>query len=301
MKPILRAEQFSEETRWARAPRAIPISSKKALVVGLGAIGAPLTWQLARAGIGELRCVDDDSVQIGNIPRWLFGMGVIGDSKAECLATNMPLNYPPMQAEAIEYKVGSLDTRPNTYGRFITALNEVDIIVDATAEVSVNRYLEAQAIERGIPYIWAYGSNGGWGGIVGRSLPGRTEGCYECFQHRMLDAVNALKVGEPIPEGAILPPPAENLPDVQPVGCFHPTFRGTGFDMDQVSLMAARLTVATLCQSSPPETDSYPDFPWDIAVLSQWNEQGSIPTVPNWNTYTLDRHKECQYHDDCSN
>ena len=295
---LVRAEQFSEETKWSRAPRAIPIGAKKALVVGLGAIGAPLAWQLARAGIGDLRCVDYDSVQIGNVPRWLYGMAMIGDSKASCVAANLQQHYPPLRAEAIEYCVGAVDASPATYGRFMAALDEVDIVVDGTAEVSVNRHLEELARERGIPYVWAYGSNGGWGGVVGRSVPGRTSGCYECFQYRMLDAVNALAGGRPVPERAIEPPPAEDLPDVQPVGCFHPTFRGTGFDMDQVSQMAARLVVATLCLDAPPESDSYPNFPWDVAVLSQWDPETGLPTVPNWTTYSLERHPDCQHHDD---
>lgn len=295
---FVRAEQFSKDTRWSRAPRAIPINVKKVLMVGLGAIGGPLAWQLARAGIGDLRCVDYDSVQIGNLPRWLYGMATIGDSKASSVAANLQLNYPPLRAEAIEYCIGSINSHPDIVGRFMAALNEVDIIVDASAELSVNRYLEGLAREKRVPYVWAYGSNGGWGGVVGRIVPGHTSGCYECFRYWMFDAVNALKEGRPSPEGAIKPPPTEDLPEVQPVGCFHPTFRGTGFDMDQVSQMAARLVVATLCLDAPSESDSYPNFPWDVAVLSQWDPETGLPTVPDWITYSLRRHPKCQHHDE---
>ena len=295
---FIRAEQFTKETKWARAPRAIHIANKKALVIGLGAIGAPLAWQLARAGIGELRCVDYDSVQIGNLPRWMYGLPEIGKSKAACLAANLQLSYPPLISESIEHRIGGVTNNPTHYARFQTSLDEVDIIVDATAEIAINQYLEGLARERNIPYVWAYGSPGGWGGVIGRSVPGRTEGCYECAQYRMLDASAFQQKSLPATPCAIVPPPAENLPGVQPVGCFNPTFRGTGFDMDQVSQMAARLVVATLCQEAQPTADCYPDFPWDVAVLSQWDNQIDQPTVPNWTTYTLERHPECQNHAD---
>lgn len=293
----LRAEQFSEETKWARAPRAIPIAAKKVLLVGLGAVGAPLAWQLARAGIGTLWCVDYDSVQIGNLPRWLWGMGNLGDPKAKCVAANLQHHYPPLHAEAIELQVGSLDTHVETYGRFMAAIDSVDMIVDASAEVSVNRYLEGLARTKGIPYVWAYGTNGAWGGVVGRTVPRQTAGCYECFRYRLLDGAKALSACDSVPEGKITPPPAEDLPDVQPVGCFHPTFRGTGFDLDTISQLAARLVVATLCRDAPEASDSYTDFTWDIAVLSQWDYQTGQPTVPEWHTYKMERHIDCQRHE----
>lgn len=294
----VRAEQFSDETKWARAPRATHIATKKALIVGLGAIGAPLAWQLARAGIGELRCVDYDSVQIGNLPRWLYGMPVIGDSKASCVAKNLQLNYPPLTAEGIEYRIGAVTSDKHAQARFKASLEEVDIIIDAAAEIVVNQHLQGIARERNIPYVWAYGTPGGWGGVIGRSVPGRTEGCYDCVQCRMYDATLPENSDVPGAPSVIVPPPAEDLPDVQPVGCFNPTFRGTGFDMDQVSQMAARLVVATLCQDSKPEDNCYPDFAWDIAVLSQWDEQSGSPTAPRWTTYKLDRHPTCPWHDD---
>ncbi len=294
----IRAEQFSSETKWARAPRTVHIATKKVLVVGLGAIGAPLAWQLARAGVLELRLVDYDSVQIGNLPRWLYGMPAIGSSKASCLATNLQHHYPPLIAEAIEYRIGAIVNDGAAQDRYQAAINDVDIIIDAAAEIAVHQHLQCVAKERNIPYVWAYGSPGGWGGVIGRSVPGRTTGCYECAQYRMGDAGKPPNLNRPDIPCAIEPPPAENLPGVQPVGCFNPTFRGTGFDMDQISQMAARLVVATLCRSAPPTADSYPDFPWDVAVLSQWDSQTGQPTTPNWTTYTLDRHPECQNHAD---
>jgi molybdopterin/thiamine biosynthesis adenylyltransferase len=295
---LIRAEQFSNETKWARAPRATHIANKKALIVGLGAIGAPLAWQMARAGIGELCCVDYDSVQIGNLPRWLYGMPEIGESKAACVAANLQLSYPPLLAEGIEYQIGAVSKNDACHQRFQASLDEADILVDATGQIAVNRYLEKLARGRNIPYVWAYGSNGGWGGVIGRSVPGRAVGCYDCVQWRMLDALDQTQQNSSAAPCAIMPPPAEDLPDVQPVGCFNPTFRGTGFDMDQVSQMAARLVVATLCRDTPPGANCYPDFPWDVAVLSQWNSQTGLPTVPIWTTYILDRHPSCLRHDD---
>ena len=88
-------------------------------------------------------------------------------------------------------------------------------------------------------------------------------------------------------------PPHEDIPEIQPVGCFHPTFTGTGFDMDHVSLAAVRLVVSTLCSG---QEGIYPDFDWDVGVVDLWDEK-KTPIEPCWTTYPLTRHPNCKAHE----
>ena len=54
----------------------------RVLLIGIGGIGAPAGQLLASMGVGELGLVDDDNIEISNLPRQvLFGTNDIGKSK----------------------------------------------------------------------------------------------------------------------------------------------------------------------------------------------------------------------------
>jgi hypothetical protein len=139
-------------------------------------------------------------------------------------------------------------------------LESVDLIYDASAEVGVHHLLSALAAERRKPYLLAWATPGAWGGLVARIVPGKTEGCWNCLQWARAD-------------GTISNPPADPAGDVQPTGCADPTFTGTSFDLQQVALGAIRLAVATLTSG---EAKAYPDFDWDVAVISLRAPDGQV-------------------------
>lgn len=233
-----RADQLSLKTLQARAKNLSPLFTKKVLVVGLGSIGSMYAWQLARAGIGAIDLIDFDHLQFGNAPRWLLGWQASGHDKAGLLAHYLNEQYPLAKFKALPHRIGSPFSQPGRDELQIIseALNGTDLIFDPTAEWCVSHYLSDLAQERGIPYLWATGTPGAYGGIIGRVVPGKTLGCWKCYQRKLSSS-------------EILIPNHAEVPDVQPVGCFHPTFTGTGFDMDHVTLGAVRLTASTLCAS----------------------------------------------------
>jgi adenylyltransferase/sulfurtransferase len=56
-------------------------------IIGAGGIGAPVIQYLAAAGIGTLRIIDDDSVELSNLQRQiLFGDGSVGRRKTDAAA-----------------------------------------------------------------------------------------------------------------------------------------------------------------------------------------------------------------------
>lgn len=272
---LARADKFSRTDYLARVPRLTPISNKKVLVVGLGSVGSACAWQLARAGIGQLNVLDFDHLHFGNLPRWLMGFGVLGNSKAEALKSMLELNYPYATVHGFDHRIGTTDC-----AILPRAFEGVDLILDATAEWCVSHYLANLAKELGIPYVWVTGTPGSFGGIVGRIVPNKTEGCWGCFQQKLRD-------------GTIKNPSQEESPLIQPQGCFHPTFTGTGFDMDHVSLAAVRLVVSTLCSG---QDGGYPDFDWDVGVVDLWDDTNA-PIAPRWKTYPLTRHLNCNAHE----
>ncbi len=280
---LARADRASRANNYARVNRCGPIENKKVLLIGLGAIGSICAWQLARAGVGHIHLLDYDHLQLGNSPRWLLGYDASGHNKADVLKHHLERQYPFVKVTKDVHKIGDANSsfEPKQDIQIIErALNGTDLVLDATAEKCVSHFLSDLARKQGIPYLWATGTPGSWGGTVGRIVPDRTEGCWKCYQGHLFDK-------------SIKTPAQENVPNIQPVGCFHPTFTGTGFDMDHISLGAVRLAVSTLCAGSDK---AYPDFDWDIGIVDLWDEKTGKPIAPEWHKYALKRHPDCECH-----
>ena len=291
---LAKAQYLTADIMRVRSPRAAPLADKKVLLVGLGALGAPLALQLARAGVGELRLLDFDALETGNLTRWLPALGDTGLAKTMAASRLLSFSYPYTKivevvvqganGVIIRPRIGTVN--PAEHSAFIQALEGIDLVIDATAERSVSHFISDFAKMSEIPYLWATATPGAWGGVVGRVIPHSAEGCWQCFKRYFNDKEN---------KENLKPPPyeEESSSKIQPKGCFHPTFTGSGFDLDQVSTMAARLAVATLCRGNE---GGYPDFDWNVAVLSSWDKVNDKPTLPQWESSRLPRHSECGNH-----
>lgn len=262
----------------ARVPELGPLADRRVALFGLGALGAPLALDLARAGLGGLRLLDHDVVEAGTTVRWPFGLGVVGYPKATVLADTIGMHYPYSEARPFVHRLGGM---PDDVRADRVVLDEVlagvDLIVDATAEWGVHHALDALARERGLPYLYAFATPGYWGGLVARIRPGKTAGCWGCLELALRDG------------GAIPRPPHDPAGSVQPPGCAEPTAPGAGFDVAQVALAAVRLAVGTLTAGAP---GAYPDVDWDVATVALRDRAGRA-IAPRWDTFALDRHPEC--------
>jgi len=263
----------------SRAKELEAISNKKALIIGLGSLGSTCAMQLAKTGLGELGLMDDDVVEPGNSVRWALGWAVSGYNKPYALQQEIRQQYPYVKTSAYAIKIGQAATYDRIENETInTALDGVDIILDATADFNVNFYLSSKARSLGIPYIWVTTTYGVWGGVIGRVIPGVTQGCWSCYRRHIDDGT--IKIPNQDIEGS----------SVLPVGCSETTFSGTGFDSDQIALAAVRHVVATL---SRDKTEGYPDVDWDVGVVNLRDEFGKA-IAPQWTTYVLGRHGECE-------
>jgi len=279
---LSRTDCLDKENMLARVASLHPLADKKVMLVGAGAIGSTIAWQLARAGIGTLKIIDQDFVQVGNMPRWQLGLPFVGRSKALALQEYLSTAYPYTQVEAFAYQIGSPRTDTSSLGDIQVlelALQEVDLVVDATAELGVSNLLSDLCRKKGIAFVWAEGRPGSRGGVVGRVVPDHSEGCWMCYRHHQYG-------------GSIDLPVQEETPDIQPKGCFHPTFTGTGFDMDEVSIAATRLVASTLCHET---RNAYPKLDWNVGIVNLWDHEGN-PTPPTWKTYPLSIHPNCPKH-----
>lgn len=271
------AMRVGEEHRFARIPELAPLRNRSISVVGLGCLGAPSALEFARAGVGELRVVDHDSVDAATSVRWPMGFAVAGMPKVQVIEQFVSAHYPYCDVQPFVHKVGTTNPGANlSDSEVVDALLEgSNLLYDASAEWGVQHYLSQCAREAGVPYVAVGGRQGGWGGVIVRDVPD-SPGCWGCYQRHMAD-------------GVINTPPADPAGAVQPAGCADPTFTAAGFDLQQNAMMGVRLAVATLSRG---EENGYPDMPWDVGVLSLRDADGT-PCEPRWETFPLEPHPDC--------
>ena len=66
------------------------LKQSRVLIVGAGGLGTPSAQYLAGAGVGTIRIVDDDRIELSNLPRQLaFTEQEVGQFKADVLAQTM--------------------------------------------------------------------------------------------------------------------------------------------------------------------------------------------------------------------
>lgn len=276
---LVRADPAGAAALAMRAPELSALRSKSVLIVGLGALGSPVVLQLAKSGVGTLRVWDGDHVQVGNTIRWALGWGAAGTSKAEALGAYVASQYPGTKVDFIPLRIGLQLQYPDgtplsDYDLLRDGISQADLVVDATASFRVNHLVADIARRENKPYLWLSTTPGAAGGVVGRVVPGKTAGCWHCFQRHLADKTL------PVPKdgGATF---------VQPGGCTHPTFVAAGVDSDEVAILASRLAVATLTKGT---TDAK-DFDWDVAVGDLATDSRRI--AGRWAEHPLAKHAGC--------
>ncbi|MFQ5787901.1 MAG: ThiF family adenylyltransferase, partial [Thermodesulfobacteriota bacterium] len=230
---FMRAGRAGQEGMLARIPELQGLRGKKIAVFGLGCLGGSSAIEFGRCGVGELRILDDDTIDPGTTVRWPLGMPVVGMKKTDALKSFIEQSYPYTEVIPEDMRLGATGDKQNE--RFEKFIDGVDLIYDATAEIGVQHFLSYEALNRKIPYICIATTPGAWGGMIARQIPGK-QGCWTCLKRWQNDG--------DIP----VPNLDESNGEVQPQGCASPTFTGAFFDGGQIALSGVRLAVSTLLE-----------------------------------------------------
>jgi molybdopterin/thiamine biosynthesis adenylyltransferase len=273
-----RGSRLTPEDLAERIPTLAGLAKKTIALTGLGALGGPVALEFARTQVGELRVLDHDIVEAGTIVRWPFGLSVVGHAKSRVINDYVAHDYPFTRVRALQLAIGVVpgpgETPPHSEAELLTEfLDGVDVLVDATAEIGVQQLMAALADEAGIPQVYVSATEGGWGGVVARVVPGQT-GCWWCLQKRLDD-------------GSISAPPWAPTGTVQPRGCAAPTWTGTSFDA--LPLVAQAVRTATFTALAGRADDN----PRDVFVCAQPAQTAAELAAPQWTSYALEPHPEC--------
>jgi ThiF family len=244
----------------SRVPSVQVLRDKTIAVIGIGALGAPVAADLARAGCRKLHLVDHDNVEPGNSIRWPLGASAWGVKKVAAMAQHITLEYPWTDVVPHSHAIGSFDGANFAKGDaalFDAILQNADLVVDATASYGVSTALSDQCVQKGVPLISLYASPPVQGGVVARFTP--QSGCPTCLEIAYYDGAIARAPGFGDDSGLQQPP-----------GCAERTFTGSSFDLQELSLQAMRLITGTLqapegAASSVVYTLSFSDAAHQIA------------------------------------
>jgi adenylyltransferase/sulfurtransferase len=167
--------------RYSRQVRFSPLGeigqqrllAARAAIVGCGALGTVHAQSLARAGVGFLRIIDRDYVELNNLQRqWLFDESDARDALPKAVAAarrlalvNSEITIEPVVADLTPASAEDL-------------LGDVACILDATDNFETRFLLNDFALRESIP--WIYGAAVGSYGLVMPVFPAQSP-CLRCL------------------------------------------------------------------------------------------------------------------------
>ena len=84
----------------------LKLKNSKVCVVGVGGLGNPITTRLAAMGVGKLRIVDRDVIELSNLHRQtMFDEDDVGQVKAEVAQKKLKKLNPEVEIEALPVSV----------------------------------------------------------------------------------------------------------------------------------------------------------------------------------------------------
>jgi|SRR5579883_684012 len=169
------------EQRYLRQSRFAPlgeegqrrIGAARVAIVGMGALGSVQAELLARAGVGKLRLIDRDFVELSNLQRqFLYDETDAGESWPKAVAAarrlgriNSAIQLEPIVADLAPQNIAEL-------------LEQTDLILDGTDNFETRYLINDFAVCEGTP--WVYGAAVASYGLKLAIFPGRTP-CLRCI------------------------------------------------------------------------------------------------------------------------
>ena len=152
--------------------------SSSVCVIGVGALGGVSSNELARAGIGKLRIIDRDYVELSNLQRQ--SVYTEDDVKENLTKVEAAARFLRKANSEIEIDPIFADVNPNNIEQFIEGM---DVVIDASDNFALRFLLNEACDKKGIP--WVYGGVLAALGASMTIIPGITP-CFRCFSPELI-------------------------------------------------------------------------------------------------------------------
>ncbi|WP_223592881.1 ThiF family adenylyltransferase [Neobacillus bataviensis] len=150
--------------------------NSRVAIVGVGALGTVIANQLTRSGVGYIKLIDRDLVELSNLQRQILfeekdarlHLPKVIAAKNKLNAINSGVTIEPVIADV------NLENAEDL-------LKDVNVIVDGTDNFMTRFLINDAAVKHGIP--WVHGAAVSSRGMFAAIIPGKTP-CYRClFPH----------------------------------------------------------------------------------------------------------------------
>ena len=149
----------------------LKLKNAKVCVVGTGGLGHPIISRLATMGVGTLRIVDRDVVELSNLHRqMMFDEDDVGQVKVEAAAKKLRKLNPDCKIESLAVSVND-HTAPEV-------IHGCDVVIDALDSVNARYALNKACVNHEIPFVT--GAAVGTSGQAFTVLP-KKSACYYCM------------------------------------------------------------------------------------------------------------------------
>ncbi|MEW6723539.1 MAG: ThiF family adenylyltransferase [Bacillota bacterium] len=142
-------------------------------IIGLGALGSNIASLLARAGVGKLRLVDGDRVELSNLQRQdLYDEA---DARASRLKVEAARDRLAAINSEVAVQICPVMLEPGNARELIAGS---DIVLDGTDNFQARYTINRACLQEGIP--WVYGGVAASFGMTATIIPERS-GCLRCL------------------------------------------------------------------------------------------------------------------------
>jgi adenylyltransferase/sulfurtransferase len=146
------------------------LKKAKVFIAGVGGLGSVTATYLAAAGVGIIRLVDHDRVELSNLNRQILHRDEdIGGKKVDSAAKRLKGINPGVKIETVVEEI--------TEANISKLVADFDLIVDAMDNLPTRYLLNKVAIEKNIPFF--HGAVNGFEGRAMTIIPGQTA-CLRC-------------------------------------------------------------------------------------------------------------------------
>jgi molybdopterin/thiamine biosynthesis adenylyltransferase/molybdopterin converting factor small subunit len=149
----------------------LKLKNAKICVVGVGGLGNPITSRLVAMGIGKLRIVDRDVIELSNLHRQtMYDESDVGQIKVEVAAKKLQKLNPDCKIESLAISVNEYNAKE--------IINGCDVVIDALDSVNARYALNKACVEKNIPFVT--GAAVGVSGQAFTIIP-KQSACYYCM------------------------------------------------------------------------------------------------------------------------
>ena len=149
----------------------LKLKQSRVCVVGVGGLGNPITTRLAAMGVGKIRIVDRDVIELSNLHRQtMFDEDDVGQVKVETAAKKLRKLNNNVIIEELPVSI-------NDYTA-LDAVDGCDVVIDALDSVNARYSLNRACIEKKIPFV-----TGAAVGVTGQTftIVPNESACYYCL------------------------------------------------------------------------------------------------------------------------